>query len=366
MSNMLEQAIIDAQALKEAALKNAETLVLEKYSSQLKDAVDTLLEQDDPMASPGVPDAAEAAPQAKPKIIDDIPLAATHKGDDQIELDLDQLMEDLSVLNESFRFNGDTHNDEELFEHNLAEIEEADLEEMIEEADDDDKDDDNVEDAAGTSGVASKKEDALEEDLLSQIAEKLSVDISPQKSGWAGTPTSMIELAEEEILALEQDSVVREKKAALRKAVQQLDSVNEGLSKTNENLNSSLDQAKEQLVKMRDAVLTLNEKLEHSNLQNAKLLYQNKALTSDSLNERQKQKLVEAISNADTIEEAKVIFDTLHSTVGSTSRKKQPKSLGEAVQRPSSVVLSNRKQSSKGQRQSPTLERWKFLAGIDK
>ena len=36
MSNMLEQAIIDADALKEAALKNAETLVLEKYSNQIK------------------------------------------------------------------------------------------------------------------------------------------------------------------------------------------------------------------------------------------------------------------------------------------------------------------------------------------
>ena len=31
MSNMLEQAIVDAKALKEAALKNAETTILEKY-----------------------------------------------------------------------------------------------------------------------------------------------------------------------------------------------------------------------------------------------------------------------------------------------------------------------------------------------
>ena len=35
MSDMLEQAIIDAEALKEAATKNAETLVLEKYSGEL-------------------------------------------------------------------------------------------------------------------------------------------------------------------------------------------------------------------------------------------------------------------------------------------------------------------------------------------
>ena len=36
MSDMLEQAIIDAGALKEAAVKNAESLVLDKFSDQIK------------------------------------------------------------------------------------------------------------------------------------------------------------------------------------------------------------------------------------------------------------------------------------------------------------------------------------------
>ena len=39
MSSLLEQAIIDAKALKDAALKNAEQLVIEKYSDQIKEAV---------------------------------------------------------------------------------------------------------------------------------------------------------------------------------------------------------------------------------------------------------------------------------------------------------------------------------------
>ena len=33
MSSMLEQAIIDAEALREVALKNAESAVIEKYST---------------------------------------------------------------------------------------------------------------------------------------------------------------------------------------------------------------------------------------------------------------------------------------------------------------------------------------------
>ena len=44
MSSMLEQAIIDAKALKEAALKNAEQAVIDKYSSEIKSAVEELLE----------------------------------------------------------------------------------------------------------------------------------------------------------------------------------------------------------------------------------------------------------------------------------------------------------------------------------
>ena len=47
MSSMLEQAIADAAALREQAIKNAEQSVLDKYSKQIKEAVDQMLEQDD-------------------------------------------------------------------------------------------------------------------------------------------------------------------------------------------------------------------------------------------------------------------------------------------------------------------------------
>ena len=51
MSNMLEQAIADAAALREQAIKNAEQSVIEKYSHQIKEAVEQMLEVDvDPMA----------------------------------------------------------------------------------------------------------------------------------------------------------------------------------------------------------------------------------------------------------------------------------------------------------------------------
>ena len=87
MSDMLEQAIIDAEALKEAATKNAETLILEKYSDQLKNAVETLLEQEEsPLAAAPegmLPEEGAADPGGEggdtgpSSVMEHIPLAAT-------------------------------------------------------------------------------------------------------------------------------------------------------------------------------------------------------------------------------------------------------------------------------------------------
>ena len=43
MSSLLKEAIIDAQALKEAALKNAESTIIDKYSEEVKQMVENIL-----------------------------------------------------------------------------------------------------------------------------------------------------------------------------------------------------------------------------------------------------------------------------------------------------------------------------------
>ena len=47
MSHMLEQAIIDAKSLREAALKDAETALLEKYAAEVQESVSKILEQEE-------------------------------------------------------------------------------------------------------------------------------------------------------------------------------------------------------------------------------------------------------------------------------------------------------------------------------
>jgi hypothetical protein len=46
MGSLIEQAIIDANELREAALRSAESQIIEKYSTEIKEAMDSLLDEE--------------------------------------------------------------------------------------------------------------------------------------------------------------------------------------------------------------------------------------------------------------------------------------------------------------------------------
>ena len=189
------------------------------------------------------------------------------------------------------------------------------------------------------SGERVEEEIEITEDNLEEIVKEfLKVDVSPVNSGWAGVPERVAEHNDELMLAQSQDDEFKEKYNALKKAYKKL-TENNG--------------------KLKQLVLVAKDKLEEVNLSNAKLLYTNEVLNSNSLNERQKNKIVEAISNTRAIKETKVIYETLQSAVGSTQRSK-PQSLSEAVSRPSMSLPSRSKRNNP----SPAYDRMKVLAGI--
>ena len=108
MSSLLEQAIIDAKLLKETARKNAEAALLEQYSEVVGAAVQSLLEQDEPIApdmlgTAPAPDISSAVPAdtsaVTKKIVDRVP--AAYLGEDnmqEIEINLDSLVEKIDAL----------------------------------------------------------------------------------------------------------------------------------------------------------------------------------------------------------------------------------------------------------------------------
>ena len=92
MSTMLEQAIVDAKALREAAVKSAEAAIVEKYNDEVKDAVSKLLEQDDEMDL-GMGMEPEAEVEVDSTAMEQVPMAHLSDDDEDIVVvDLDDII----------------------------------------------------------------------------------------------------------------------------------------------------------------------------------------------------------------------------------------------------------------------------------
>ena len=398
MSKMLEQAILDAEQLKEAAIKNAESALLEKYSDQIRSAVDSILEQDEMMgadlpandlpvglpteedATCGCPDKVEdmeipidtllGEPVADEVEVDfemgreEAPLQEQVEDlDEEIEIDLDALLGESENLEEMKEEEEETLEEEIEIEEQL-EIDEESLNALLEEddmgmpADAETQEADEAEseamDALATALAEGDAADVIADILSDTVAEQLKVDFEPTPGGYSDWNHRDAAEAQEAFLARTKDTEIAEDQKEYQDAYKAL----EGLPMLQENL-EKLETENE---KYKEAILYLKEKLEEVNLSNAILLYTNRTLDSDSLNERQKNKIVEAISKAGSVNEAKTIFETLQSTIESSQQRRQPKSLSEAAKRKSSLYLPRRQE--KVDTSDILRERMMRLAGI--
>ena len=203
------------------------------------------------------------------------------------------------------------------------------------------------------------------ENQVTKVIEGLEFDYEPKPTGWgfgANTPTAYKLEAHELIDAVEQ---LEEKNEELEEKNKQKDEEYSELKESFDILENILEDYKDKNKELVSIARRLEKKINEVNLNNAKLLYTNRALNSSSLNERQKQKLVESISKANTIDEAKVIYETLEDTIGSFSQnERRPKNLSEAISRSASPYFPKR-ESSEPDEQKMFANRMKRLAGIN-
>ena len=384
MSNLLERAIIDATALKEAALKNAEQLVIEKYSEEVKHAVGRLLEapgddpfaeedpmgMEDPMADPMAMEEPEMGMEDEDSIegeqpaldpdsmLGKVPDAFNADDDEIIRIKLDSL--EAEFEDEEGVFGGDDEYGEEEIGIDIEDDEpEMDIEDDMTttEPDADMGADVGVDISPEMVAEVLSEMDLDEEEIdLEEVMEAVRVDFEPVKSGWAGTSEKIMKEYESMLLAREQDSEVKEENEELRKNVA-------ALQKENKTLISAAKKLQEQNKNFNATFETLQEKFETMNVSNAKLLYINQALENASLNERQKRKIVEAISKAETVQEAKIMFETLNDTVATTSDVRKEATLSEMVSRKSSLLVAARNEQPKKDA-NPLFNRMQALAGI--
>lgn len=357
--SMLEQAIIDAKELREAAKANAEAEVLEKYSSQIKEAVNRLLEQEpedeelDPLEEPpGDVDMLDLDAGDEPEgVEDDLPPSYQAQPTDEVE-EAEQMIDDASGALEQ------AQNILDQLAKQVSELgDEEDEEVIIDLANLEDK----VNDAAKIEEIPGEPETTLEEEIdlneedLLALMERLVVDVSEQKSGWAGRPDSQIFFEQELELARMKCSDLEEENKAYINAVDEL-------TESKQFLEKQLIEKNKLIKNTTVLVESLQNKLSESHLINTKLFYSNKALLNSSLNERQKNKIVETINRANSTDKVKDVFETLCESVSTEpAMNAGPENLTEALKVRTLVARATKKETIS---ESSDVLRMKKLAGI--
>ena len=363
-SKLLEEAIIDAEALREAALKNAEQAVLEKYAPEVKSAVETLLEQEEDMADP-------LGGDMTPPPEMDVPQAATEgeklcpcpDDDEVVTISLADLEDAIKkTVMDTARSNAGPTEEEPPMDMDMgmapdlgmepAEELPAPEEEEEEEAPLALQEDFEISEDLIASILAESEEEQLEEEVVEEKKEKQEVKSGEEKE----------EESEDEEVVKENKSLQSQNSKLL---VERKKTINENKLLT-EKLNKLLERY-EALEKdnneFKETIIKVSQRLDETNLINAKLHYKNQVLGSASLNERQKNKIVEAISQVDSVDEAKMVYETLSNAVGSFESK-GPQSLSEAVEKKGGLTLKPR-QTEKSNI-NPVYSKWQKIAGIKK
>jgi len=418
-NTMLKQAIIDANALREVALKNAESIVVEKYSNQIKEAVDMMLEQEEdmdlgmpdlgmPMGDEGLP-SSRAAMAPEEELVSDLDSQVTYAaadGENLCPCPADKKLVTLSMkglqdmMHALDSVKGDSGFEEEeeidigaeetmpaptpgemLPPEEEEEIGELELTEDLDE------------------NTMLELDDLLGESFFSQATQEETAEAGEEAGeGVAAAGVGIEDLAEDsgdeegkhykddaeaDVKRLEHLSGRHKKDLekdisydasriaeSLQKKNAKALKENTKLAKTNSKMLTETKQLlkeQKQLLKenkeMKNLLRKLSGKLGEVNLSNAKLIYTNQVLSHGaSLNERQKQRIVEAINSADSVEAAKSIYETLQSAVGSSLKSRdKSQSLSEAIIRGNATTL---RQKQKQTKQDPHMERMKKLAGI--
>lgn len=364
--SLLKQAIVDAASLKEAALKNAEQLILEKYSNEVKTAIDTLLEQEEAEATTATE--AETTTFEEENLVTPSYMEGEAITSQNGEFDLETPDEgetiDINISPEELaQFLRDAEQNEvgQYIDPKLDDLQvdddeevEIDLSALADIETDEADETDETEEIADEETIATTPEEEIEindtEELERMVAEALNVDYKPQPHGDVGGGKEVdYEAAIDMALA----------KAMTDEALEEAEELQSTIAELEEQVQSLQEENK----RFRTVTLQLKDKLEESIVTNAKLLYSNRVLISASLNERQKQRIVEALTNAQTVEEAKTIYETLQSTVN--GNKSNPQTLGEAINRQAgrSSTLPRRTPEKENLNES-ALQRMKKLAGI--
>lgn len=324
---LFEQAIAEAKDVRKTALENAKLALEESMTTKLQNMFSSKLSEE-------------------------------LNEEEDLEENQD---EDLNESEES----------EEL-EENLNEESEDDDSEESESDDETESESDDESDSASEAEVddSTEAEDSMDdqnvsdlsvEDLKTLIADTVRAELASEATPVEGDETmddmsgdvsddmTNTDLAGNSNMGAtgeDEDSLEDDEDVNLEEVFAELEAINKGGENIKEAAKAKKSVIKKSMNKKTGApgfkkVGTLNEaykviniqrkELKDLNLLNAKLIYVNSIFKSKSLNESQKLKVIEKFDTAETIKEAKLIFETLMETTPKMSKKDIKKPLKESM-----------------------------------
>ena len=271
--DLFKEAIADAKQVREAALANAKVALEEALTPRLQSMLSTKLQE---MEDEDMEEGFET---------NDFGFGeedAVLEGEEDLEEDFD-----LSEI--------------------LAELEAEEKDELKEAEESEEAGEEEAEEAEEEAGEMESEEEEVEvADMSVEELKDLIKDIISQEIG-GDEEMGMddMEAGEEEMIDLggeEEDEINLEELLAELEAVD-LEEV-ENAKNSNEDLDEAIN-----------TINTLRSELQEVNLLNAKLLYVNKIFKAKNLTESQKVKVIASFDKATTAKEAKIVFESLESTL---------------------------------------------------
>jgi hypothetical protein len=308
MSNnkLFKDAIVDAKAIREAALLNAKEALEEALTPSIQNMLVAKL--------------------------------------NEMDMDLDEEeygmgAEEAAMEGNEMKSMGMTMPEEDEFDLSaiLAELEAEEMEEGLNEA----KEEEEEEETEEEEEEETEEEEVDVKDMSIEDLKDLIKDIVSQELEAEGMEMSADEEEEEMDMDMDMDAEMGdemgdEEEINLEELLAELDALDnsKGLDEAKKKKVMKKVEKEDEKTEMKEAISvinTLRRELNEVNLLNAKLLYVNKIFKSKNLSESQKLNVIASFDKATTPKEAKMVFESLSNTLtASTKRSPIKESLGFA------------------------------------
>jgi len=340
--DLLADAIADAKAVKEVAIANAKAALEEAFTPHLKDMLAQKINEMEDLDETDLAEVDKEKEEVSEELetegygkkeMDEAKDKMDEAEDMDEELDLEEILAELEL--------DEKEEVEESLEVNEAEEEVTEAEEEVELEDSEVETNDSEEEI--------NLEEMSEEELKDLIEDVIEDMVASGELEAGGDP---VEMSDEEGEAEgEAEEVDMEMDVEAEEEIEL------------EEVKDEDEEMKEELEEAKAAIAHLRSELNEVNLLNSKLLYTNKIFRGKNLTENQKIKVLKAFDKAETVKQAKTIFETLNENlVAKTTKSNIRESLG-AASKPAGVAPKRNLNEGIVQ-EDAMVSRFKQLAGI--